>query len=82
MTNYELTYLFYEAIQVGNGTMANYMTLVFGMLVTSYLAAHRLDRGMIATLPASACCWPSAASCQTATLAGSARSPWANSLSM
>ena len=47
MTNYELTYLFYEAIQVGNGTMANYMTLVFGMLVTSYLAAHRLDRVMM-----------------------------------
>jgi len=47
MTNYELTYLFYEAVQTGDGTMTNYMTLVFGMLVTSYLAAHRIDRVMM-----------------------------------
>lgn len=47
MTNYELTYLFYEAVQTANGTITNYMTLVFGMLVTSYLAAHRLDKVMM-----------------------------------
>jgi hypothetical protein len=27
--------------------MTNYMTLVFGMLVSSYLAAHRIDRVMM-----------------------------------
>lgn len=47
MTDYELTYLFFQAVQTGNATMANYMTLVFGMLVTSYMAAHRLDRVMM-----------------------------------
>lgn len=39
--------LFLELVQAANGTMANYMTLVFGMLVTSYLAAHRIDRVMM-----------------------------------
>jgi len=47
MTDYELTNLFFQAVQTGNGTMANYMTLIFGMLVSSYLAAHRLDRWMM-----------------------------------
>lgn len=47
MSAFEQTYLFFEIISVGNATMANYMTLVFGMLVTSYLAAHRLDRVMM-----------------------------------
>jgi hypothetical protein len=47
MTEYEHAILFLELIQTGNATMANYMTLVFGMLVTSYLAAHRIDRVML-----------------------------------
>ena len=47
MTEYEHAILFLELVQTGNGTMANYMTLVFGMLVTSYLAAHRLDKIMM-----------------------------------
>ena len=47
MTDYELTYLFFEIVQTSNGTITNFMTLVFGMLVTSYLAAHRLDRVMM-----------------------------------
>ena len=45
MTEYEHLILFLELLQTANGTMSNYMTLVFGMLVTSYMAAHRLDRG-------------------------------------
>lgn len=47
MTEYEHAILLLELLQAGNGTMANYMTLVFGMLVTSYLAAHRIDRVML-----------------------------------
>lgn len=47
MTDYELAYLFFEAVQTTNGTMSNFMTLVFGMVVASYLAAHRLDRIMM-----------------------------------
>jgi hypothetical protein len=47
MTEYEHAILFLELLQVANGTMANYMTLVFGMIVTSYLAAHRIDRLMM-----------------------------------
>lgn len=47
MSEYELSNLFFQALGVANATMANYMTLVFGMLVSSYLAAHRLDRIMM-----------------------------------
>lgn len=47
MTDYELTNLFFTAVQTGDGTMTNYMTLVFGMIVSSYLAAHRIDRVMM-----------------------------------
>lgn len=47
MSEYEQTSLFFQIVGVGNGTMANYMTLLFGWLVTSYLAAHRLDRVMM-----------------------------------
>lgn len=46
MTEYEHVQLFFQIVDVANGTISNYMTLVFGMLVTSYLAAHRLDRLM------------------------------------
>lgn len=46
MTEYEHVQLFFQIVNVANGTISNYMTLVFGMLVTSYLAAHRLDRLM------------------------------------
>ncbi|KAA9134149.1 hypothetical protein F3N42_00985 [Marinihelvus fidelis] len=47
MSEFEQVSLFFQIVSVGNGTMANYMTLVFGMLVTSYLAAHRIDRVMM-----------------------------------
>jgi len=47
MTEYEQVSLFFEMVNVANGTITNYMTLLFGMLVTSYLAAHRLDRVMM-----------------------------------
>jgi len=46
MSEYEHVQLFFQIVGVANGTISNYMTLVFGMLVTSYLAAHRLDRLM------------------------------------
>lgn len=38
---------FLEFAQAASAMMANYMTLVFAMLVTSYLAAYRLDRLMM-----------------------------------
>jgi len=40
MTEYEHVQLFFQIANVANGTISNYMTLVFGMLVTSYLAAR------------------------------------------
>ena len=46
MTEFEQITLFFQIVSVANGTISNYMTLLFGMLVTSYLAAHRLDRVM------------------------------------
>lgn len=39
MTEYEHVQLFFQIVNVANATISNYMTLVFGMLVTSYLAA-------------------------------------------
>lgn len=47
MTEYEYMVLFLEFAQAASSVMANYMTLVFAMLVTSYMAAHRLDRLMM-----------------------------------
>jgi len=47
MTEYEHTILFLELAQAASSLMANYMTLVFAMIVTSYMAAHRLDRFMV-----------------------------------
>ncbi|MGJ8563370.1 MAG: hypothetical protein ACSHXY_07440 [Alphaproteobacteria bacterium] len=46
MTEYEHTILFLEFAQAASSVMANYMALVFAMIVTSYMAAHRLDRLM------------------------------------
>lgn len=48
MTEYEHVQLFFQIVDVAGGTTSNYMTLIFGMLVSSYLAAHRLDRLMAA----------------------------------
>lgn len=47
MSEFEHVYLFFEIVSVGTSTIANFFTVVFGMLVASYLAAHRLDRVMI-----------------------------------
>lgn len=46
MTEFEHVILFTEFAQAASAVMANYMTLVFAMVVTSYMAAHRLDRFM------------------------------------
>lgn len=47
MSEYEHTILFVEFAQACSALMANFMTLVFAMVVTSYIAAHRLDRVMM-----------------------------------
>ena len=46
MSEYEHAILFIEFAQAASAAMANYITLVFAMVVASYLAAHRLDRLM------------------------------------
>jgi len=47
MSEYEHAYMFTEILQTANASMANYMAIVFGMLVASYFAAHRIDRIMV-----------------------------------
>ena len=47
MTEYEHAILFVEYAQACSAQMANLMTLIFAMVVTSYIAAHRLDRVMM-----------------------------------
>ena len=44
MTEYEHAILFVEFAQTASAAMANYITLVFAMIVASHLAARRLDR--------------------------------------
>ena len=46
MGEYEHAILFIEFAQAASAAMANYITLVFAMVVASYLAAHRLDKLM------------------------------------
>lgn len=50
MTEYELASLFYQVVDVANATMANFLAVTFGMMVVSYLAAHRLDRKAVAVV--------------------------------
>ena len=44
MTEYEYATLFFQVSETAHAAIANFLTVVFAMLVVSYLAAHRLDR--------------------------------------
>jgi hypothetical protein len=44
MTEYEYATLFFQVADTAHAAIANFLTVVFAMLVVSYLAAHRLDR--------------------------------------
>lgn len=44
MSEFEIVSLFHEVITGVNASMTNFLTVLFAMLVASYLAAHRLDR--------------------------------------
>jgi hypothetical protein len=46
MTEYEIVDAFYSAVNTANASLMNYVTIVFAMLVASYLAAKQLSRGM------------------------------------
>ena len=44
MTEYEYATLFLQLSETAHAAIANFLTVVFAMLVVSYLAAHKLDR--------------------------------------
>ena len=44
MSDYELLSLFYQIVDTSTSSFANFMTIVFAMLVAGYLVAHQLDR--------------------------------------
>ena len=44
MTEYEYAALFFQVSETAHAAIANFLTVVFAMIVVSYLAAHRLDR--------------------------------------
>ena len=48
MTEYEHAVLFVDFAQAASSAMANYITLVFAMIVASHLAAHKLDKSLAA----------------------------------
>lgn len=48
MTEFETAYLFYEVFDGANASLMNFITIMFAMLVASYLVAPRLNRTMAA----------------------------------
>ena len=44
MTEYEYATLFFQLSETAHAAIANFLTVVFAMLVVSYLAADKLDR--------------------------------------
>ena len=44
MTEFELATLFFQIADTAHAAIANFLTIVFAMIVVSYLVAHRLDR--------------------------------------
>jgi hypothetical protein len=44
MTEYEYATLFFQVSETAHAAIANFLTVVFAMIVVSYLAAHRIDR--------------------------------------
>ena len=41
MTEYEYAALFFQVSETAHAAIANFLTVVFAMIVVSYLAAHR-----------------------------------------
>ena len=82
MTEYELATLFFQIADTAHAIIANFLTIVFAMIVVSYLVAHRLDLISTSLLldgltPCSRSGWRSKCSISIATLsnlAGSWRS--------
>ena len=50
MTEYEYATLFFQVSETAHAAIANFLTVVFAMIVVSYLAAHKLDRYATALL--------------------------------
>lgn len=48
MTEFETAYLFYEVYDGASTSLMNFITIMFAMLVASYLVAPRLSRTMAA----------------------------------
>lgn len=44
MTEYEYATLFFQVVDTAHAAIANFLTIVFAMIVVSYLAAHKIDR--------------------------------------
>ena len=44
MNEYEYETLFFQVSETGHAPIANFLTIVFAMIVVSYLAARELDR--------------------------------------
>jgi xanthine/uracil permease len=44
MTEYEYATLFFQVSETAHAAIANFLTVVFAMIVVSYLTAHKLDR--------------------------------------
>ncbi len=44
MTEYEYATLFFQVSETAHAAIANFLTIVFAMIVVSYLAAHKLER--------------------------------------
>ncbi|MGI9201206.1 MAG: hypothetical protein ACR2QL_09115 [Woeseiaceae bacterium] len=44
MTEYEYATLFFQVAETAHAAIANFLTIVFAMIVVSYLAADKIDR--------------------------------------
>ncbi len=44
MSEYEMASLFCQVVEAGHATLANFLTVVFAVLVVSYFVADKLDR--------------------------------------
>jgi len=44
MTEYEMASLFFQIVETAHAALANFLTVVFAILVVSYFAASKLDR--------------------------------------
>jgi len=44
MSEYEMATLFYQVVEAAHAALANYLTVVFAVLVVSYFVANKLNR--------------------------------------